>query len=88
MDEIRNRLGDPGKLPKALVIHNRQDGCKGTAPYKTEEFGEWAGKKAQIKWMTGSYITGDLDPCGAQGHHGHKGIEMQVVAEIVRFVSR
>jgi len=85
MDQIQSRFGSHERIPrKTLVIHHRQDRCRGAAPYKAEEFAQWAGSRAQVKWMTGGVDAGD--PCQADGHHGHKGIETRVVAEIVRFV--
>ena len=85
MDQIQSRFRSLDRIPrKTLVIHHRQDRCRGTAPYKAEEFAQWAGNRARIKWMTGGVDAGD--PCQADGHHGHKGIEGEVVSQIVRFV--
>ena len=85
MDQIQSRFGSVDRLPrKTLVIHHRQDRCRGTAPYKAEEFAQWAGNRARVRWMTGGVDAGD--PCQADGHHGMKGIESQIVSEILCFV--
>jgi hypothetical protein len=70
-------LGSPSALPRTLVIHHRQDGCKFTQPAGVDPFIKWAAGKARVSWLAGGSEEGD--PCKARGHHGFNGLDSQVV---------
>lgn len=84
--DVQGRLGSAAALPPTLVIHHRGDGCRGTPPSAVEPFAAWAGGRAQVKWMSGGVDQGD--PCRPFGHHGHRGIEGQVVSAVIAFAKR
>lgn len=84
--EVQARLGSAAALPPTLVIHHRGDGCRGTPPSAVESFAAWAGGKAQVKWTSGGVDEGD--PCRPFGHHGHRGVEAQVVSAVIAFAKR
>lgn len=71
-------LGSPALLPRTLVIHHRQDGCRYTQPGGVEPFIAWAGGRARVKWLDGGEDGGN--PCQAGGHHGFAGLDGQVVS--------
>ena len=71
-------LGSPSALPRTLVIHHRQDGCRQTAPGGVDPFIAWAGGRARVAWLSGGAEGGD--PCEAAGHHGFAGLDGQVVS--------
>lgn len=75
---VANILGSPAKLPRTLVIHHRQDGCKFTQPAGVEPFIRWAHGKARVVWVDGGEAFGD--PCQARGHHGFNGLDGRVVS--------
>ena len=75
---VMSILGSPTALPRTLVIHHRQDGCKVTLPAGVDPFIKWAGGRARVSWVTGGVEEGD--PCQARGHHGFAGVDGQVVA--------
>jgi hypothetical protein len=70
-------LGSPSLLPRTLVIHHRQDGCKFTQPAGVDPFIKWSAGKARVSWLSGGAEQGD--PCEAFGHHGFSGLDSQVV---------
>jgi hypothetical protein len=72
-----NIVGSPAALPKTLVIHHRQDGCRLTLPAGVDPFIKWAGGKARVVWLDGGSEKGD--PCEAGGHHGFAGLDAAVV---------
>jgi hypothetical protein len=74
---VMSILGSPAALPRTLVIHHREDGCKFTQPAGVEPFIKWAGGKARVSWLSGGAEQGD--PCEAGGHHGFSGLDGQVV---------
>lgn len=84
--EVQSGVGSPSALPPTLVIHHRQDGCRGTPPAAVEPFATWAAGRAQVKWTSGGIDEGD--PCRPRGHHGQRGLEGQVVSAITAFAKR
>ena len=75
---VMSILGSPAALPRTLVIHHRQDGCKVTLPAGVDPFIKWSAGRARVSWVTGGVEEGD--PCQARGHHGFAGVDGQVVA--------
>jgi len=80
---VANILGSPGKLPRTLVIHHRQDGCRVTRPAGVAPFIKWAGGKARVVWLDGGSDSGN--PCKARAHHGFAGLDASVVSTAARF---
>lgn len=85
-DNVVNIIGNPAMLPPTLIIHNRQDGCKKTAPGGVAPFQAWAGGRAKVTWLSGGNSEGD--PCGNQALHGFNGLDGQVVSAITSFAGR
>lgn len=83
MRQVQGILRSPGSLPRTLVVHHRNDGCRGTTPEAVEPFKQWGGGKVRVVWMTGGRDEGD--PCQANGHHGFKGLDSRVVAAVAGF---
>ncbi len=79
-------LGSPSRLPRTLVIHHRQDGCKFTSPNGVAPFLKWAGGRAHVIWLDGGTSVGN--PCEARAHHGFNGIDGEVVAAVAAFAKR
>ena len=75
---VMSILGSPAALPRTLVIHHRQDGCRVTLPAGVDPFIKWSAGRARVSWLTGGVEEGD--PCQARGHHGFAGLDGQVVA--------
>jgi hypothetical protein len=75
---VMSILGSSSALPRTLVIHHRQDGCKVTLPAGVDPFIKWSAGRARVSWLTGGADEGD--PCQAGGHHGFAGLDGQVVA--------
>lgn len=75
---VANILGSPEKLPRTLVIHHRQDGCRFTKPAGVAPFLKWAGGKARVVWLDGGRALSR--PCKAKSHHGFLGLDDKVVA--------
>ncbi|WKA31256.1 alpha/beta hydrolase [Bradyrhizobium roseum] len=75
---VMSILGSSSALPRTLVIHHRQDGCKVTLPAGVDPFIKWSAGRARVSWLTGGADEGD--PCQAAGHHGFAGLDGQVVA--------
>lgn len=80
---VMSILGSPAALPRTLVIHHRQDGCKVTLPAGVDPFIKWSAGRARVSWLTGGVEEGD--PCQARGHHGFAGLDGQVVALAASF---
>ncbi|MBN8981662.1 MAG: alpha/beta hydrolase [Rhizobiales bacterium] len=74
---VMSILGSPEKLPRTLVIHHRQDGCRFTQPAGVDPFIKWSAGRARVSWVSGGAENGD--PCEAAGHHGFAGLDAQVV---------
>jgi hypothetical protein len=75
---VMSILGSPAALPRTLVIHHRQDGCKVTLPAGVDPFIKWSAGRARVSWLTGGGEEGD--PCQHRAHHGFNGLDGQVVA--------
>ena len=76
-------MGSPARLPRTLVIHHRQDGCRFTLPSGVEPFVKWSGGKARVTWLDGGSSMGD--PCKARAYHGFNGLDAQVVSAVAAF---
>lgn len=74
---VMSILGSPERLPRTLVIHHREDGCRFTLPAGVTPFIAWSAGRARVEWLTGGREIGD--PCQAGGHHGFAGLDAQVV---------
>jgi hypothetical protein len=74
---VESILGSPASLPRTLVIHHRQDGCKLTLPAGVDPFVKWSAGRARVVWVSGGTDQGD--PCEAGAHHGFNGQDGQVV---------
>jgi hypothetical protein len=74
---VMSILGSPAALPRTLVIHHRQDGCKHTLPAGVDPFIKWSAGRARAAWLSGGTDRGD--PCEAGAHHGFNGLDGQVV---------
>jgi hypothetical protein len=70
-------LGSPSRLPRTLVIHHRQDGCRFTQPAGVEPFIKWSAGRARIVWVDGGINVGN--PCQAKAYHGFNGLDGRVV---------
>lgn len=71
-------LGSASRLPRTLVIHHREDGCRFTQPAGVAPFVKWAAGRARVVWLDGGISFGN--PCGAKAHHGFNGLDGRVVA--------
>lgn len=74
---VMSIIGSPSALPRTLVIHHRNDGCKFTAPAGVDPFVKWSAGRARVAWLSGGRNEGD--PCEAWGYHGFNGLDGQVV---------
>lgn len=83
MQQVQGILGSPGSLPRTLVVHHRNDGCRVTPPDAVEPFKQWGGSRVRVVWMTGGRDEGD--PCQAGGHHGFSGLDGRVVGIVAGF---
>src|SRR5215217_2691113 len=73
---VMSILGSPASLPRTLVIHHSQDGCRVTLPAGVEPFIKWSAGRARVAWMNGGRSEGD--PCEAFSHHGFNGQDGQI----------
>jgi hypothetical protein len=76
-NNVMSILGSPAALPRTLVIHHTQDGCKFTLPAGVEPFIKWSGGRAHLRWVSGGQDQGDA--CEAMAHHGFNGLDGQIV---------
>jgi hypothetical protein len=76
-NNVMSILGSPSALPRTLVIHHTQDGCKFTQPAGVDPFIKWSGGRAHVRWLSGGADQGN--PCEAMAHHGFNGLDGQVV---------
>jgi hypothetical protein len=74
---VTSILGSPASLPRTLVIHHSQDGCRVTLPAGVEPFIKWSAGRARVTWINGGRSQGD--PCEANAHHGFAGQDGQIV---------
>jgi hypothetical protein len=77
-------LKNPALLPRTLVVHHRDDGCRLSKPAGAKAFVAWAGKPAELVWISGGVTEGN--PCKASAHHGFYGQDTELVSVIVRFL--
>jgi hypothetical protein len=83
LDEVKSAVGTPASLPRTLVVHHQQDGCRHTPPSAVDPFKAWGGAKVTVAWMTGGTNMGD--PCQARGYHGFNGLDTSVVSTVSAF---
>ena len=74
---VMSVLGSPALLPRTLVIHHRQDGCRFTLPTGVDPFVAWSGGRARVAWLSGGANEGDA--CEARSYQGFNGLDGQVV---------
>lgn len=74
---VMSIVGSPSALPRTLVIHHRNDGCRVTLPAGVDPFIKWAAGRARVTWLSGGASDGDA--CEARSHHGFNGQDGQVV---------
>jgi len=74
---VMSILGSPATLPRTLVIHHSEDGCRLTLPAGVAPFLNWSAGRARAVWVSGGVNEGD--PCEARAHHGFNGIDGQIV---------
>ncbi|MDA1101468.1 MAG: hypothetical protein O2967_21095 [Proteobacteria bacterium] len=84
LQAVREKVGQPGKLPRTLVVHHRNDGCTATSPDQVAKFKKWAGDKVTVRWLEGG--DNDGDPCGPRSYHGLAGLDDAVVDAIADFL--
>ena len=77
-ENVESILGSPSHLPRTLVIHHRQDGCRFTQPAGVAPFIKWAAGRARVVWLDGCVSVGN--PCQARAYHGFNGLDGRVVA--------
>jgi hypothetical protein len=82
-NNVANILGSPRKMPKTLVIHHRNDGCRVTQPAGVAPFIKWAAGKVRVVWLSGGNTQGN--PCKGKSHHGFLGLDSQMVALAAAF---
>lgn len=82
---VTSTIGSSARLPAALVVHHRRDGCGKTLPDGVGHFQTWAGGKARVRWIdtTGSEAP---NPCGPRGAHGFYQQDGPAVSAIIEFV--
>ena len=83
LNEVRSQIGSAGALPRTLIVHHRNDGCRFTPPSGVEPFKAWGGGKVTVVWMQGGIDSGN--PCQARGYHGFNGQDGRVVSTIANF---
>jgi hypothetical protein len=83
LSEVQSQVGSAGALPRTLIVHHKQDGCRFTPPSAVGPFKAWGGAKVSVIWMEGGRDTGD--PCQARSYHGFNGLDGRVVASVARF---
>jgi hypothetical protein len=76
-DNVMSIVGSPSALPRTLLIHHRQDGCKFTLPAGVDPFIKWSAGRARVVWLRGGADEGNA--CEARAHHGFNGLDGQVV---------
>ena len=74
---VMSILGSPATLPRTLVIHHSEDGCRLTLPAGVAPFVNWSAGRARAVWVSGGVNEGG--PCEARAHHGFNGIDGQIV---------
>jgi hypothetical protein len=83
LQTVQYTIGSPDRLPRTLVVHHRNDQCRGTPPFAVEPFKQWGGSKVTVVWLEGG--PGGEPVCEARSYHGFQGIDGQVVSVVARF---
>ena len=70
-----------------LIVHHREDGCKGTPPAGAEMILERLrnSPRAKLKFLDGGYTEGSR-PCSPGTPHTFHGIESEAVSTISEFI--
>lgn len=84
---IRN-LATPAQLPRTLLIHHRQDGCRGTTPANVPTFLRWSRGKSSVAWFDNTGAPGRGGPCGPLDAHGFYREDAAPVAAAIEFLRR
>ncbi len=82
-DNVMRILGSPSALPRTLVIENRKDACRLTAPAGVVPFVKWSAGRAHVVWLNGGVSQGR--DCGARAYHGFNGLDARVVSIVAGF---
>jgi hypothetical protein len=82
-ENVMSILGSPAALPRTLVIHHSQDGCRLTLPAGVDPFIKWSAGRAHANWVSGGVDQGDS--CEARAHHGFNGLDGQIVGMAASF---
>lgn len=85
LDQVRQRIGSPARLPPALVVHHRNDGCDRTRPQDVQGFVAWSGGRARVAWIDTQGREAP-NPCGPRGAHGFYMQDGPAVRAILSFV--
>ncbi len=85
LSDVRSQIGLPGALPRTLIVHHKQDGCRHTPPSGVEPFKAWGGTKVTVEWFDGGTNTGNA--CKARAYHGFNGLDSRVVATVAKFAT-
>jgi hypothetical protein len=83
LENVKSALGTASRLPRTLVVHHRQDGCKHTPPGAVNAFKAWGGANVSVAWFDGGSNVGN--PCKAKAYHGFNGLDGAVVSRIAAF---
>ena len=85
LDQARQRIGSPSRLPSTLVVHHRNDGCDRTRPQEVAGFVTWSGGRARVAWIDTQGREAP-NPCGPRGAHGFYMQDGPAVRAILSFV--
>ncbi len=85
LNQARQRIGSPARLPPALIVHHRNDGCDKTAPGEVQGFAAWSGGRARVAWIDTQGREAP-NPCGPRGAHGFYMQDGPAVGAILAFV--
>ncbi|MBX9757465.1 MAG: hypothetical protein K2Y29_01725 [Beijerinckiaceae bacterium] len=85
LDDARQRIGSPMRLPPALIVHHRSDGCDLTSPSQVQGFATWSGGRARVAWID-TQGREPPNPCGPRGAHGFYMQDGPAVGAILAFV--
>lgn len=82
---VAGTIGAPAKMPAALVVHHRQDGCGKTLPDGVGYFQKWGGGKVTVRWIDTKGAEAP-NPCGPRGAHGFYMKDGAAVSAIIEFI--
>lgn len=80
---VRDVIGNPATMPRALVVHHREDGCRFTPAEDVPEFVRWSRGRARVAWINGGGGFGP--PCRPGTAHTFSGREGAAASAIMRF---